>query len=228
MFGEDVKSLQDALVKQGYKLISDGWFGINTQKAVFDFQMKNGLFVDGIVGYNTLNALKLTKQEKPIYLVIHVSATPENVAGWNAQSIVNYHVNMLGWGRPGYGRIIEQNGEIVKTWNIDVVDGIQPFEMTYGVGNRAIDLNALNVCMIGGLDKNGVPKDTRTKEQTESLKKIIFEMIDLHPNILIAGHNQFFNKACPCFFVPKFLAEISIDKKNIYDKDPFGYKQVFK
>lgn len=225
--GSDVKELQTALNKQGYKLATDGFFGEATKRAVLDFQKKQGLDVDGIVGYNTISKLGLVKKAEVEYLVIHVSATPERVAGWNAKAIVNYHVNTLGWGRPGYARIIEESGEVVETWQVDDSDGIQPFEMTYGVGTPAVDLNALNVCMIGGLDKNGVPKDTRTKEQTASLTKLVKDMISKHPNIKIAGHNQFWNKACPCFFVPTWLKSIGIDAKNIYDIDPFGYSNIY-
>ena len=51
--GDEVKTLQQFLNGQGYKLTVDGDFGINTQNAVRDFQKKNKLGVDGIVGVNT-------------------------------------------------------------------------------------------------------------------------------------------------------------------------------
>ena len=50
---EDVKTLQKKLNAKGYKLTVDGIFGNNTVSAVKDFQRKNGLAVDGIVGKNT-------------------------------------------------------------------------------------------------------------------------------------------------------------------------------
>ena len=55
--GEAVKLLQNKLVSKGYKLIADGDFGNNTKKAVIDFQSKNGLVADGIVGTKTLDKL---------------------------------------------------------------------------------------------------------------------------------------------------------------------------
>lgn len=50
---EDVKTLQKKLNAKGYKLTVDGIFGDKTLSAVKDFQKKNGLAVDGIVGKNT-------------------------------------------------------------------------------------------------------------------------------------------------------------------------------
>lgn len=227
LIGEDVKKLQARLNELGYDLVVDGWFGVLTQAAVKDFQSRNRLMIDGIVGFNTYKALGMLKRAAPEYLVIHVSATPEKVAGYNAEMIVNYHLS-LGWGRPGYSRIIEYNGTIEETWQVDTSDGIQPFEMTYGTGNRQVDLNAVNICIVGGLDKDTLkPKDTRTPEQEVSLQKFVKEMVVLHPEIKVAGHNQFFNKACPCFFVPHWAKEIGLDKKNIHENDPFGYAKVY-
>lgn len=56
--GQCVINLQNALIKKGYKLTTDGDFGAITEKAVKDFQSKNGLVVDGIVGNITLSKLK--------------------------------------------------------------------------------------------------------------------------------------------------------------------------
>lgn len=48
--GNDVKLLQSSLNNKGYKLTVDGVFGKLTLVAVKDYQEKNGLKVDGIVG----------------------------------------------------------------------------------------------------------------------------------------------------------------------------------
>lgn len=49
--------LQFILNQFGYNLSVDGIFGANTEKAVRDFQQKNGLSVDGLVGQNTWKTL---------------------------------------------------------------------------------------------------------------------------------------------------------------------------
>lgn len=55
--GDEVKELQTALNNAGYSLDVDGSFGSKTQAAVKDYQKKNNLAVDGIVGNNTWGSL---------------------------------------------------------------------------------------------------------------------------------------------------------------------------
>lgn len=55
--GSSVTELQKLLNNNGYSLDVDGSFGSKTQAAVKDYQQKNGLSVDGIVGKNTWGAL---------------------------------------------------------------------------------------------------------------------------------------------------------------------------
>lgn len=55
--GKAVTKLQNLLNDKGYKLSVDGIFGVNTQKAVMDYQRKNSLMVDGIVGPKTWDKL---------------------------------------------------------------------------------------------------------------------------------------------------------------------------
>ncbi|MCD3351776.1 N-acetylmuramoyl-L-alanine amidase [Clostridium botulinum] len=57
-YGDDVKLVQTYLNKQGYYCNIDGWYGSNTKKAIMNFQNRNGLSVDGIVGNNTWDALR--------------------------------------------------------------------------------------------------------------------------------------------------------------------------
>jgi len=56
--GDSVILLQELLVKAGYQIDIDGHFGKNTDNAVREFQKKNNLVVDGIVGTKTW--IKLT------------------------------------------------------------------------------------------------------------------------------------------------------------------------
>jgi len=56
--GDSVRLLQELLSKAGYQVDIDGNFGKQTDKAVKDFQRKNNLVVDGVVGTKTW--IKLT------------------------------------------------------------------------------------------------------------------------------------------------------------------------
>ncbi len=64
--GSEVRSIQTRLTELGYfsgKV--DGIFGSQTKNAVIKFQKDYGLTADGIVGSNTLKALKLKSQSSP-------------------------------------------------------------------------------------------------------------------------------------------------------------------
>lgn len=55
--GTNVKELQQLLSKAGFNVGDDGTFGLKTEMAVKQFQAKQNLHVDGIVGRRTLAAL---------------------------------------------------------------------------------------------------------------------------------------------------------------------------
>lgn len=67
--GDAIKGLQKLLNDKGYKLDVDGIFGAGTDTAVRDYQKKNGLTVDGIVGEATWNKL--------LYVAPKPAPTPE-------------------------------------------------------------------------------------------------------------------------------------------------------
>lgn len=55
--GDEIRQLQLDLNELGYKLKVDGDFGVATEGAVRDFQLKNGLVVDGFAGIKTIAKL---------------------------------------------------------------------------------------------------------------------------------------------------------------------------
>ena len=78
--GDDVAAIQDMLLDLGYDLGKtgankngvDGDFGAKTDAAVRDFQKKNGLSVDGIVGPKTYAALRAAEADavEPVWHLI--------------------------------------------------------------------------------------------------------------------------------------------------------------
>lgn len=61
--GNDVKTLQQYLIKLGYCVTADGDFGVKTDTAVKSFQSSHKLVVDGIVGSKTYNAIVLAASQ---------------------------------------------------------------------------------------------------------------------------------------------------------------------
>ncbi|MEM7007772.1 MAG: N-acetylmuramidase family protein [Thermodesulfobacteriota bacterium] len=65
---DSVVLLQNLLIKAGYDISADGDFGPITEAAVKDFQKKNKLVVDGIVGQKTWRTLLSEEPEDPLAL----------------------------------------------------------------------------------------------------------------------------------------------------------------
>lgn len=224
--GDDVKALQHALNQSAlvsFQVGEDGHFGNQTAKAVVEFQTAKKMTVDGVAGTNTLAVLGLMAAPKmPTLLVLHESDTPVFSKAWTPERVVDLHVRINGWGRPGYSRIIAEDGRILESWRIDLSDGFQPFEVTYGVAEY--NPISLNVCTMGGMTADGKGNaDTRTPEQKAALQKVVFDIIGQVPTIKVCGHNQLHNKLCPGYSVPKWLRAIGIAEANIYAPDPYHY-----
>ena len=122
------------------------------------------------------------------YIAIHCTATqPET----SIASIQNYWKNNLGWKNPGYHYIIDRFGNVVNLLPIELVsDGVQGYNS-----------QTINISYVGGIDKSGKPKDTRTEAQKQSILKLLKELRVKFPKAKIQGHRDFPNvkKACPSF-----------------------------
>ena len=86
---------------------------------------------------------------------------------------------------------------------------------TAGVSGKVYNSHSIGICYIGGLDKKGNPKDTRTRKQRKALDDLIHRL-EMEYNILdVLGHrdaspdlngdgeitkNEWI-KTCPCFNV---------------------------
>ena len=123
---DEVIEVQEMLLSLGYEIVADGYFGEMTDKAVKDFQSKNGLTADGIVGDETyailytaaeatgLFADESTLTEMPMEaktLFEHVSRfklmyATTNIYAYKAFSV--YKINLLAEKlRSGYGYSVE-------------------------------------------------------------------------------------------------------------------------
>ena len=126
-----------------------------------------------------------------------------------------------GWRQVGYADLIHLDGKIENLVAYNEDDNVDPWEITNGIlyANELYQ-HARHIVYAGGMDKgNKKPQDTRTEEQLLSLTNKVKETVGRHPEIIILGHNQIDNRACPSFNVPEWLRSIGIEEKNISKKD---------
>jgi N-acetylmuramoyl-L-alanine amidase len=197
--GDDVVILQHLLNVEGYKLTIDGDFGQRTETAVKMFQQAHNLEQDGIVGAKTWAALgiKSESKEQPLNLkkstrtiteiIVHCTATKEGVATTTEQ-IKHYHMTH-GWTDIAYNYVIELDGSIHNGRDVNKVGGHTTNHNAHSIG----------VVYVGGLDKQGKAKDTRTEAQKASLLKLLKQLKAMYPKAVIYGHRNFARKDCPCF-----------------------------
>lgn len=141
-------------------------------------------------------------------IIIHCSATPEG-KDYTVDTIRKWH-KQKGYADIGYHYVIYRDGSIMKG---------RPLEK---IGAHTVGYNtgSIGICYIGGLAKDcKTPKDTRTKEQKESLLKLVHSLKEQFPNATIHGHNEFAAKACPSFNVQEwykkeYLPFVESLKKN--------------
>jgi N-acetylmuramoyl-L-alanine amidase len=195
--GDDVIALQHLLNVEGYKVTIDGDFGAKTETAVKMLQKAHNLEQDGIVGAKTWAVLGVKPQNVQLNLkkstrtiteiIVHCTATKEGV-NTTTEQIKHYHITH-GWTDIAYNYVIELDGSIHNGRDVNKVGGHTTNHNAHSIG----------VVYVGGLDKQGKAKDTRTEEQKASLLKLLKQLKAMYPKAVIYGHRNFANKSCPCF-----------------------------
>lgn len=122
-------------------------------------------------------------------VIVHCSATREGQP-ISVETIRKWH-KLRGWSDIGYHYVIDLNGQVHAGRDVSRVGAHVKGENTGSVG----------VCYIGGLDKDGEPKDTRTFEQDIALTYLLKLLTHQYEGSTLHGHNEFSSKACPCFDV---------------------------
>ena len=154
------------------------------------------------------------------YLIIHCTATRDGQKV-TAADIRRWHLSPVsqggrGWRQVGYSRLFLLDG-VVSVLVADNGDNwVDSNEITNGVAG--INGESQHICYVGGLDLQSNPTDTRTDKQRAAMAEYVKSFFNQHPDILIGGHYQFANKACPCFNVAEWLRSIGIEEKNILKK----------
>ena len=124
-------------------------------------------------------------------IIIHCSATPEN-REVSVETIRKWHL-ARGFNDIGYHYVIDLKGGVHIGRPIT----------KRGAHTAYANKDSIGICYVGGMTKDMKhPKDTRTKQQKDSLVKLLQELIyKYNKDMTIHGHNEFANKACPCFDV---------------------------
>ena len=123
-------------------------------------------------------------------IIIHCSATPSGV-DYTVADIDRWH-RQRGYNKIGYHYVIYRDGTIHNGRPVEEI----------GAHCRGHNPHSIGVCYIGGLDADTLePADTRTPEQCKALKELVSQLKQQYPGATVHGHNEFANKACPCFQV---------------------------
>lgn len=144
------------------------------------------------------------------YLVIHCSDTPEGRNN-KAEDIKAWHTAKPpvghGWRKPGYSEVVELDGTLVNINDYNNDGWVQADEVTNGA--KGYNAESRHICYVGGQDRYGKAKDTRTSEQQLTLQNYCIKLFLENPEIEVIGHNDL-NKAksCPNFDVKKWWTNV--------------------
>lgn len=144
-------------------------------------------------------------------IFVHCTAGPQTQT---IAEIQKYWKNVKKWDRPGYHYIIKPDGEIVP---------LQPEDKPSN-GVAGYNSTSINVCYIGGVDKQGRAVDNRTDAQKESLIKILKDLKSRYPDAEILGHREIWgqdpskwHKMCPCFPAKEEYKDIMKEEVKLSD-----------
>ena len=130
----------------------------------------------------------------PKYFAIHCSATPPTM-DIGDKEIKEWHLEK-GWSDIGYHVIIRRDGRIEYGRAFDVL----------GAHVKGFNSVSLGVCLIGGVDGEGTPRNNYTVRQYHTLERVLNALHLLFPDAVVRGHRDFpgVDKACPSFDVQRW------------------------
>lgn len=148
-------------------------------------------------------ALVTGRAENVTRIFVHCTATREG-QNVDAATIREWHKGQ-GWSDIGYHFVIRLDGTIERG---------RP-EHIPGSHARGFNRGSVALVYVGGLDRQGAPKDTRTEAQKAAMAKLVAELVATYPGADVLGHRDIspdkdgdgviepheWLKACPCFDV---------------------------
>lgn len=130
------------------------------------------------------------------YIVIHCSATPPSM-DIGVTEIDRWH-RARGWLKVGYHFVIKRDGTVETGRALDAP----------GAHAKGYNHKSVGICMIGGVTETDRtrPSNNFTPEQWGALRSKVVEVLEVHPEAKVIGHNEISAKACPSFDVQQWLA----------------------
>jgi len=157
-------------------------------------------------------------------IVVHCSATREG-QDVRAADIKKWHLER-GFNDIGYHYVIDLDGTIEVGRKLPK-NGAHC--NTAGLSGRIYNSHSIGICYVGGLDKHGKAKDTRTPAQKVAMQSLVHNLMMEYPIAEVIGHRDASTdkngdgvisqnewvKACPCFDVKaEFPIAICTAKKK--------------
>lgn len=163
----------------------------------------------------------VNNSNKPDAIIIHCSATREG-QDIGVKEIDSMH-KQRGFNKIGYHYVIRLDGSVEKGREETAIGA---HCNTKGFSRQSYNRHSIGICYVGGLDKNGKTKDTRTDAQKKSLIDLINDICRRYPIVELLGHRDTspdlndngevepaeYIKACPCFDV---RSEYGLLKKDV-------------
>jgi len=130
-------------------------------------------------------------------IVLHCTAT----INWDVQRLLDYFHNERGWNHPGYHIVVSEDGQRHDVLPVEEIAN----------GARGFNEDSLHISYLGGVDENMDAKDTRTKEQKETLYELV-KNFQYTLQVPVLGHRDLpdVEKACPSFDVNEWLKEVNL------------------
>lgn len=134
-------------------------------------------------------------------IIVHCSASP-STRDIGVKEIRVWHLDR-GFAGIGYHYVIRLSGAMERGRSEDIA----------GAHAEGYNAHSIGICLVGGLNEQGVPADTFTPAQYETLKVLLAHMREKYPHAYILGHRDLprVKKACPCFDVRAWCKANGID-----------------
>ena len=127
-------------------------------------------------------------------IIIHCTATKEG-QDFDRSDVDRWHKE-CGFDRIGYHYLICLNGDVQVGRQLEEV----------GAHAQGYNTHSVGVCYVGGLSKDGEPKDTRTEAQKTAMANLVKTLKTTFPEAEVIGHCDVSSKDCPCFNAKKEYA----------------------